>query len=654
MESESVSFSISQPFSGESNNNYIITVTNNLGVTAHKRLYLLLDISGSMSGERISLVVHACKAIIKACDETIEIAIFVFGSTCVQITELLPMTDENKVIFLDTVSRINTDGCTNLIEGLSTTLSYIRSKPSSIDTHCIVFTDGEPDNKNISAYQSLLNTYLDDANFNCIIDVFGFGTSLNMEILKTIFLSGKGIFAFISDKNMMATIFNNYIANLFSTTIINAKLSFEIEDEITGEIDFGIIEIANIQSLQIKDFIVSISKDKKLGYATLKFTNLLTNSNKSQSYESIPVLEIDVSKYFLNKFRSELINIDILANINNDARTKLGLLYEKYTQLLSNLDNNDDSKEIQTLLIDIISPDPMKGQIMKAIDSYTSWGNKYLISLMQAHIAQITINFKDQSLQSYSGIIAKSKLDKLNADFNSIVYVSIDASYGTTYGASYGTTTSVSSQSAASFNDRYAGCFCGESLLSIIDNYDNLKTISLKELKSGDRIQCEKNDSTIIVQYIMKTAYKRQTMFRKGELIGTSKHPIIDTHGKWIHMEESYGATVVNEYNGNYLYSISATETFTDGTTKNVSSIILNGIQCAIFGHGDLDKDISNPKYSILSSTFWGQTILSIFEKLKQKRILQDNVLTLNNNYRYIRNNNGWCVGMEINGVEYN
>ena len=65
MASESVSFSKSQVFSSDSHDNYIITVTNNLDLTARKRLYLLLDISGSMSGERISLVVHACKAISK-------------------------------------------------------------------------------------------------------------------------------------------------------------------------------------------------------------------------------------------------------------------------------------------------------------------------------------------------------------------------------------------------------------------------------------------------------------------------------------------------------------------------------------------------------------------------------------------------------------
>jgi hypothetical protein len=72
---------------------------------------------------------------------------------------------------------------------------------------------------------------------------------------------------------------------------------------------------------------------------------------------------------------------------------------------------------------------------------------------------------------------------------------------------------------------------------------------------------------------------------------------------------------VVDEYDGDYLYSVSVIAVSNDGRYKNVSSIILDGIKCATFGHGDLDKDISDPNYSILSSTFWGQTILLIFDK---------------------------------------
>jgi uncharacterized protein with von Willebrand factor type A (vWA) domain len=179
--SDFIEFSLSQAFSSnDENNSYLFSIKNNLNEKSAKRLYLLLDISGSMSGERINLVIHACKGIISSSNQNIQIAIFVFSSNCIQLTSLMPMTDHNKLLFLDQLSNIRVNGSTNLLGGLKDTLDYIKSQNNSelIDTHCIVFTDGEPDNKDINQYNITLNTYFSDTNFNCIIDVFGFGNSL--------------------------------------------------------------------------------------------------------------------------------------------------------------------------------------------------------------------------------------------------------------------------------------------------------------------------------------------------------------------------------------------------------------------------------------------------------------------------------------------
>lgn len=653
-----VELSISQPFIGENDNYFVINVKNNLDINTHKRLYLLLDISGSMSGERISLVVHACKAIIKASNETIEISIFVFGSQCNQLTELKSMDDNNKQIFLDTISKIKVDGSTNLILGLNTILNYIKSNHSNIDTHCIVFTDGEPDDKTINNYSVLLNSYLNDANFNCIIDVFGFGTSLNLEIIETIYSIGKGIFSFISDRNMMATIFNNYIANLFSTSIINTQFRYEIENEITGDIDFSQLDIGNIQSGQTKNYVITIPKNNKLGFSNLKFLNLATNSNETYTIETIPSKNIEVSEFILHKIRYELIII--LSNINNllEVNQKILLLYDKYKELLSKLEKDEYTNDIEILLLDIISDEPAKGQIMKAIINYHIWGSKYLISLKQSHINQTTINFKDESIQKYSGTIAKNNLNTLNQLFDSIQYIPIESCY---YGASssyyYGTPTlntsiNASSINASSFNNRYAGCFDGKSLVQI--NIDNdIKTIMLKDLKYNDII-FKDNNSVIKIEYIMKTKYNGQQMINFNNLIGTSMHPIFDEKRGWIYLKDSHDKLIVFfEDEIDYLYSVSAIQILNDGSSKNVSYIILNGIKCATFGHQYLDKDENDIDYTILASKFWGNRILSIFKTLNEKKLLDNNVLTLNDNYKFIRNEKGWCIGIEIYGFIY-
>jgi len=153
------------------------------------------------------------------------------------------------------------------------------------------------------------------------------------------------------------------------------------------------------------------------------------------------------------------------------------------------------------------------------------------------------------------------------------------------------------------------------------------------------------------VQYILKKIYISQQIWEKGSLIGTATYPIIDTDGKWKHMSKCEGAFPYDDYTGKWLYTISAIEIFPDGSTKNVSSFNLNGIECATFGHGHLDKDVSDPEYSALSSTFWGKTILSVFDQLKEKRELKKGVLELDRNFSFFREEKKLCI--EINDIKY-
>lgn len=648
--SDYIELSISQPFIGIDNKSYLLSIKNNLINKSCKRLFLLLDISGSMQGERINLVIHACKAIISSSDETIEIAIFVFSSECIQLTKLYIMDNSNKNLFLNIISNIRTNGTTNLLEGLKTTFNYIKIEPNPklIDTHCIIFTDGEPDSKDINKYNILLDTYFSDSNFNCIIDVFGFGNSLSLNILKSIYTKGKGIFSFISDVNMMATIFNNYLANLFSTTIKNVLFSYEIEYE-NGDIDFKFIEINDLLSCQEKNFIIDISKNDKIGYSRLSFINLNKNIKESLTYDNIPIQEIEYSKLLFHKLRFDLINI--LLNISIESITLLNNLYNKYFDLVILLDNNIFTNYTKNLLFDIKSNDSNKGQIEKALKFYDKWGAYYLISICQSHITQTTINFKDESIQHYSGIIANNILSYLDNVFNSIPFVLIELPYSNVNSGSVNV-----SSNASSYNNRYAGCFDGNCLINIYN--DVPEQIPLKYLKSGDVIQ--KNGRSIVsVQFILKTKYVNQIMYKLGNIIGTSTHPIYDDeNNKWIYLKDSPKASILENYQGDYLYSISAFEIKEDGDaisniSLTVSSFEIDNIKCATFGHGNMDKDICDSEYNILCSTFWGYKILLIFYILCDMDLLDNNVLTLENNYYFIRDDNGWCIGLHYNGKEY-
>jgi uncharacterized protein YegL len=643
---KSIDLSISQTINVSDTSFNMITVKNLLLNTSHKRYYLLLDNSGSMNGDRLNLVKHACKVIVSASNEDVEICIFIFSSICTQITELLPMNEDNKKNFIDIISTIGTNGSTDLIRGLNTIFEYIKNipNPELIDTHCIILTDGEPDCKDINQYNKILDDFLSDSKINCIIDLFGFGNSLSIDIMKSIYTKGKGIFSFISDVNMLATIFNNYIANLLSVTIKNAILSYEIED-INKNTKIEYLYINDILSSQEKNFIIEIPNDSKITYAKLTYSNLNKNIQESLSFEEIPLIEIDETKFYLNKLRYELIYI--LLNISNDSLKIINDLYTKYSIILSNLLINENTlyySDILVLLNDIKSTETNKGQIEKGIISYNSWGKYYLISICQSYINQTTINFKDESIQKFSGYFSKNILSKLDIIFNTIPY--INNNFYSNYTQSQ--TQTQTPITASQYNDRYAGCFDGRCKVKTMRN-NIIDYIQLKDLKHGDRLYSE--NSIIIVEFILKTKYINQELYKINNLVGTKQHPIYDNN--WIYLSELNYSERLYNYDCDYLYTISAIEIFENGTFKNISYFKVENYCCATFGHGNLDVNHNDNNYSKLSSTFWGQTILFILYRLKNEKLITNNILELDINDRFIRDNNGLCIGLLFNGIHY-
>lgn len=662
-----IKYSSSQLFGNEK----ILSITNKLVIQAKIRFVFLIDNSGSMAGSRLNLVKHACKSIIKSSNENIEISIFTFSTRGVMIQTFYIMNNHNKEIFIKDIDNIQTDGTTNLHLGLDVSMNYIKHypNPENIITHLLVFTDGEPDKKELHIYENLLKPFYMDNKNPCTIDVFGFGNYLLLDVLKTIYTIGDGIFGYISDINMIGTIFGNYFANVVSTTINNVTIRYELEDkDKDGEIIIKTIDVGDIQSMQTKYYILEIPEDYSIGFTSIEYSYYTYNIYSDQEEENkiIERIEelpqIDVEEYQIELIKLRINIIDILNNFINNKNTIINakqsfediynIFYEKF--LLNNdLLIYESVKEIQKLLFDIKSNDIQKGQIMRAFDNYNTWGKYYLISLFQAHLKQNTINFKDDSIQIYSGTISKQLYEEFNTIFNTIPFIEINYS-SSSVSNSYTNTTNTTNTTAADYNYRGGGCFDENMIVHVMDNNLDVHNIKLKDLKKGDTL-IDSHGKLKNIEFILKTKYVNQKMYNLNGVIGTETHPIF-IKDEWIKMKDAENVIEIKNYQGRYLYSFSLLNI--EETMNNSLSFEINEIPCAAFGHGDLDKDIHNKKYSILSSTFWGLTILNIFKKLDNNRLLIDGTLTLdsdsNNDYEYIRDNtSGWCIGLKYRNIIY-
>ena len=577
------------------------------------KLILVIDISGSMSGIRLDLVLHAIKVIINASNENVEIAIFTFDSIVRKITDFKSMTQENKTEYLQLIGNIRTTGTTNLKDALNVVLNYCENFSLSGNTRILIFTDGEPDDRNIQNYDSIMNHYFNDNRLkNCVVDLFGFGNNLNQDIMTQIYQKGKGVFGFISDLNMLVTIFNNYIANIFTTIYKNIVISYTIQG---NESDSNYIECGDIQIGQERNFLIPFNQRTSIDFMKITYFDLTSNSNKEIIIEN-PVINLDLSnKIIYHKLRYSLIEIIKSKNISD-----LNNLYTEYLRLHDIMAPDIYLGYIKSTLDDMKHPSDNKGQIEKAFNPYNSWGKFYLMSFIQSLEDEITINFKDDSIQHYSGTKAKILVEELNNLFKNIQFVS-----NTLFDISNCT-------------NRDAPCFHGSSLIKLVDGI----IIPLEKLVVGDKY-INKDGKISNVDYIIKTEYNTDIkLFKYGSLIGTGNHPIY-LYNKWIYLKD---APDVRNYYGecDYIYSISSHNIDDYGNKFRVDNFILNNIPCATFGHGYLDSNDEN--CSILCSTFWGINILTILSNLN----LPDSVLTLKDgNHKFVKDPvTNWTCDLKI------
>ena len=613
-------------FNDHSTNTTLIKLINGSITKTRKRLVFLIDISGSMRGERINLVLHAMKVIITACNDDIEISIFTFDSSVNQIKKFTVMNEENKLQTLSEIPNIPlTFRSTNLLGGINESLKYISSvNDVNIDTHLLVFTDGVPDNRKISDYEELLDKFFRDSGLpNVVIDLFGFGTSLDERVMTPIYEKRNGIFGFISDPNMLATVFNNYIANLFLTSIKNVTLTYEIEGSENIE-QFFLGDMISGQTRHI------LLQGKNISYASLTYTDSLSGEKVVNRYDSIPTFEGSRLLLDFHQLRMKLCKMMKSPNIR-----ELEFLHREYILKLSDYSpSNPDYLKLKCLLDDMIHVDPNKGQIEKALINFQTWGKYYLMSLVQAHQNEHTINFKDESIKDYSGPIASAIASELNEIFASIPLV---MNYGQSSEYSgYSYQSQPPTRSASSYVSQSAGCFSGNCTIQVSRNGVTM-LIKLENLVSGDILY--RPDSNLNVKHILKSQIDEEPLFQYHSLIGTGKHPV-KINDTWFYLKD-IGKEYIKDKNLNieYVYTISV---FDSQKNEYIDSFILENFECASIGHGYLD----NPEntQNILRSTFWGQTIIQIFERISPK----DNVLTLNfGKYYFLRNeSNGWIYDL--------
>lgn len=494
------------------------------------RVVLVIDISGSMSSQVVSksqdgdvetagfnqldLVKHASHTILENLREIDSIAIVAFSTNARIIVPMTLVTQDSKKKIKDLINLLKPEASTNIWDGLYQGMELLRTSPSidglSNDS-IFLLTDGQPNVHPPRGYMPTLETYLDEHKLSFTVNTFGFGYSLDCNLLNNIAIRCNGHYGFIPDGNFVGTVFVNTMANLLTVNARNITLNLAFEGNNKpdfSECPFPLIKTNWGYQIQIgtfrfgQDKIITFPLERDLEIEHFMQSNLTyQNFESPDEQESIHfgVSEIETSSEGVtNNFRILFVNLlNRLTTCDNIQENLLSI-----QRLLKDMTNSEFASNpyLNGLITDL------SGQVTEACsrsDWYTRWGIYYMKSLQDAHLHQHCNNFKDPGVANYGGQDFKRLQKQLEQTFLDLPAPEPSSTSSNFRGVNF-----VRSKSMGKHYSSQNPCWLPDSKVYITDK----QTINIQDIKKGQLVKCNIKGYTTVV-CLVETKVNRNIEF---------------------------------------------------------------------------------------------------------------------------------------------
>lgn len=216
-------------------------------------LSVVLDRSGSMSGDKLKYTKEALKYVVNQLDSRDLLSIVLYESGVEVFLE--PQRLEDKASLLSRIDRIETAGGTNLEGGIRKGYELI-NKVKKIN-------DKEMINRVLLLSDGLANVGISDPNElsaitrgffekdHISISTFGVGNDYNENLMAKIAQQGGGMYYFIYSPEKLPEIFKEELKGLSNVVAKNTKLKIKFPEELTYERTFSFNSNVKNNTLEI-------------------------------------------------------------------------------------------------------------------------------------------------------------------------------------------------------------------------------------------------------------------------------------------------------------------------------------------------------------------------------------------------------------------
>lgn len=203
-------------------------------------LVLVVDISGSMKGDKIKFVKDTLDFVIDELDEKDRISILTFNSNVKKLCGLKVMNKDNKKQLKEEVSKhLKPKGCTNIRKAMETAFNVLLERKEANDSTAIfLISDGQDTcGNNIEHIQKSMDAKISKMkakSYDFQVHSFGYGDDHDEKVLDMISAGSNGKFYFIKTLSFIDECFIDCFGYLMS----NFAKQIELEVHLANGVKF--------------------------------------------------------------------------------------------------------------------------------------------------------------------------------------------------------------------------------------------------------------------------------------------------------------------------------------------------------------------------------------------------------------------------------
>jgi len=187
-------------------------------------LVCVLDVSGSMFGEKLALVQQAIQFLIKESQPQDRVSIVAFNHGASRVLRLCRMEASGKAQASEAVQQLTSDGGTHIPGGVEVALEVMeRRRQRNPVSAILLLTDGQ-DGSDSRTWTSLIAR---TQNAGCSLYAFGFGADHDARLLTEVAELAQTPFTYVEDVDQIGAAFAGAIGGLVSVAAQQVEVSLD-------------------------------------------------------------------------------------------------------------------------------------------------------------------------------------------------------------------------------------------------------------------------------------------------------------------------------------------------------------------------------------------------------------------------------------------